>query len=102
LKVAPRFVGGKLIETIDRGWFPRFLDRHQNLTTRKCQMIADSNFEIQEKALGEFYAHIYKKLEEDNCLDILSDPSRMIDVDEMGVCLNCKESKYNISYLSIL
>lgn len=56
-------------------------------------MITEASFTVKESSLKACHEYVRKKFQKMDCEDILLDPDRMINVDEIGLCLACKDRK---------
>lgn len=70
------------------GFVGRFLKRHPNLTSRKPEGLSSAAANVTQTNLMNWFDHVEKYLRENNFMDVLDDPRRILNCDEAGFALN--------------
>lgn len=89
LGIDHRFPGGKP----GIRWYLSFLKRHPNISIREPEAINKAREAIKESSIRKWFSNFHTFLAERNALDILDDPSRILNADETGVSLSPKTGK---------
>lgn len=89
LDINHRFPGGKP----GIRWYLSFLKRHPNISIREPEAINKAREAIKERSIRKWFSDLHTFLVERNALDILDDPSRILNADETGVSLSPKSGK---------
>lgn len=68
-----------------RTWLDLYLKRHPKITKKNAEVISKARASVTEESIRGWFGQLKEHLEEQDALDILEDPSRMINLDETGV-----------------
>lgn len=71
-----------------KSWFKLFMARHPEISIRTPEAITNASSKVSPKDIKNWFQDVYNYLEENNLLDVLNDPSRILNGDESGFCLN--------------
>lgn len=74
-------------------WYMNFLKRHPNVSVRESESINKAREAIEETTIQKWFADLHIFLAERNVLEILDNPSRILNVDETGISLCPKTGK---------
>lgn len=75
-----------------RKWYQAFLKRHPQLTERKPEGVALASAVVNEENIRNWFQQTIAYFEEHNLLEVLKDPTRMLNSDETAFNL-CPKSK---------
>lgn len=81
-----------------RKWYEGFRRRHPSVADRECQNLTSARANITEEGLRGWYAEVRQYLTNTGNIDILGDPSRLLNMDESGFLLNPEPGKVIILY----
>lgn len=70
------------------GFVSRFLQRHPNLISRKPEGLSSAAANVTQTNLMSWFDHVEKYLRENNFMEVLDDPRRVLNCDEAGFALN--------------
>lgn len=73
-----------------RKWFDLFLVRHPTIRERLSQNLTPNRAAVTADNIRSWHSEVRKYCEENNLLDVLSDSSRMFNMDEKGFVLTKK------------
>ena len=76
-----------------RKWCSSFLERHPNISLRVSQNLSKSRANVTEESIRDWHAKVYAYLETNNIMEIVNDPSRILNMDETAIYLNPKSDK---------
>ncbi|XP_062698832.1 uncharacterized protein LOC134284219 isoform X2 [Aedes albopictus] len=76
-----------------RRWFERFMRRHPQLTLRTPEAVSSASAKVSEQDIRSWFRTVENYLTENNLADILDDPSRILNGDETGFCMNASPKK---------
>lgn len=74
-------------------WYINFLKRHPEISLREAETITKARALITEEAIRLWFRNLKMYLTQNNCIDILDDPSRILNGDESGFPLCPKTGK---------
>lgn len=80
-------------EVPGRKWYEGFLKRHPNISLRVSQNLTKSRSAVTPEKLHNWFTEVENYLQESQNQQILSDPTRMFNMDESAFFLNPKGSK---------
>ncbi|XP_062541699.1 uncharacterized protein LOC134209705 [Armigeres subalbatus] len=76
-----------------RKWLEGFMRRHPQLTLRTPEGITSASAKVSEQDIRKWFKTVEDYLVENNIADILNDPSRILNGDETGFCMNVPPKK---------
>lgn len=71
------------------GWYQSFLRRHPNISLRTPEGVTAASSGMSENDIKYWFQNIEDLLKEENALDILQDPDRILNGDETVFLLLC-------------
>lgn len=74
-------------------WYDGFLKRNPSVALRIAQPLTPARLSVTEDKLRSWFQRVYKYFEEQNLVEILSDPSRIFNCDESAFFLCPKGDK---------
>ncbi|KAJ8953423.1 hypothetical protein NQ318_023540 [Aromia moschata] len=74
-------------------WYLNFLKRHPEISLREAETITKARALITEESIRLWFKNLRMYLIQNNCIDILDDPSRIFNGDESGFPLCPKTGK---------
>ncbi|CAH0549892.1 unnamed protein product [Brassicogethes aeneus] len=74
-------------------WYLNFLRRHPEISLREAETITKARALITEESIRLWFRNLRMYLTQNNCIDILDDPSRILNGDESGFPLCPKTGK---------
>ena len=74
-------------------WLKLFLKRHPEIKHKRTEMLSRVRAAVTEPVIRAWFEDVPQYLSKANALDVLSDPSRIYNLDETGVCLCPKTGK---------
>lgn len=74
-------------------WYLNFLKRHPEISLREAETITKARALITEESIRLWFRNLRMYLTQNNCIDILDDPSRILNGDESGIPLCPKTGK---------
>ncbi|XP_058836948.1 uncharacterized protein LOC131693263 [Topomyia yanbarensis] len=84
-------------------WYKAFMKRHPDLTIRKPEAVSAASANVTEENIRHWFQSVYEILVEEGQNDILSDPTRVFNGDEIGFSLDpetkaviCSKSEKNV------
>lgn len=66
-------------------WMNLFLQRHPNIVKCRAEMLSKARASVTETNIRVWFKEVRNYLKEQNCEDILEDPTRIFNSDETGV-----------------
>lgn len=74
-------------------WYQGFLKRHKDLSLREAEGLTKARSIITEEYIRKWFRDLIQFLEENNALDVLEDPSRILNGDETSFLMCPKAGK---------
>ena len=74
-------------------WLKLFLKRHSEIKNKRREMLFCVRAAVSETVIRAWFEDVTQYSSKANALDVLSDPSRIHNLDETGVCLCPKTGK---------
>ncbi|XP_049307835.1 uncharacterized protein LOC125777328 [Bactrocera dorsalis] len=71
----------------DRKWLQGFLKRNPTVSQRVSQSLTVSRASVTESSIRSWFKRVYQYLENNNCLDVLEDSTRIFNCDESAFFL---------------
>lgn len=88
---------------LGRRWYYAFMKRHPDLTIRKPEAVTSASATVTEENIRKWFRSVREILEEEGHIDILNDPTRVFNGDEIGFSLDpetkaviCPKSEKNV------
>lgn len=76
-----------------RKWYESFRKRHPSIVEKQCQNLTRARADVSEEKLRAWFDDVHEHLTKMGHADILTDPTRIFNMDESGFFLNPKPGK---------